>query len=114
MQYLTGLVQPVDTLLHRDLKRSVAAGPDAVHGRDLRVPELQAGADVFLDLASIISISQCGTSSWKAVGGLVAAVSKRKGSLAIGFGEEGVYLLQEWDDRSFTNNKACSRTDTSD
>ena len=111
MQHLTGLVQPMDTVLHRDLKRGVKAGPGTVHGLYSRVPELHTRADVFLDLADIMSISQCGTSSWKAVGGLVAAVSKRKESLAIGFGEEGVYLLQEWDDRSFANNKAFSRMD---
>ena len=111
MQHLTGLLQPMDTVLHCGLKCGVKAGHGAGRGLYTRAPEMHARADVFLDLIDIMSISQCGTSSWKAVGGLVAAVSKRKGSLAIGFGAGGVYWLQEWDDRPFANNRACVRTD---
>ena len=110
MQRLTGLLQPMDTALHHELKRDATADSRAGHGLRVRVNKLQMGTDVFFDLADIMSISQCGTSSWKAVGGLVAAISRRKGSLAIGFGDEGVYLLQEWDDRSFANNKEVNRT----
>ena len=113
MQHLTGLLQPTDTVLHCSLKRGVTAGRGVGHGLHTRAPGTHTRADVFLDLVDIMSISQCGTSSWKAVGGLVAAVSKRKGSLAIGFGAGGVYWLQEWDDRPFANNRACVVTDLS-
>ena len=65
---------------------------------------MEPGPDVFFDLEDLLAISQCNTYAWKAVGELVAAVSERKGSLNIGFGDQGVFVLQEWDDRAFANN----------
>ena len=109
MQRLAGFLQPMDTALHYKLKHDASMNSRAGHGARVCVNKLQMGTDVFFDLADIMIISQCGTASWKAVGGLVAAISKRKGSLSIGFGDEGVYLLQEWDDRAFANNREVSR-----
>ena len=60
--------------------------------------------DVYFDLTDLLAVSQCCTISWKAVGGMLAATSTQKGSVQIGFGNEGTYVLQEWDDRTLANN----------
>ena len=56
-------------------------------------------ADLLLDMADLVAVSQCCKLSWKAVGEMVAAVTERKGATAIGFFKEGVYVMKEWDDR---------------
>ena len=56
-------------------------------------------ADIWLDMADLVSVSQCCQTSWKAVCELVAVVTEQKGSTTIGFYNEGVYVLTEWDDR---------------
>ena len=61
------------------------------------------GTDSFCDLSDLMAVSQCCSDSWKAVGGLVAAISTKKGSVAFGVGNEVFYVLQEWDDRAFIN-----------
>ena len=61
-------------------------------------------SDVYFALTDLLAVSQCCTTSWKAVGGMLAAISTQKGSVQIGFGNEGTYVLQEWDDRTFVNN----------
>ena len=61
-------------------------------------------ADISLDLHALIAVSQCSTTTWRAVGNLVHATAARKGSLNIGVGDNEVFVLQEWDDRNFVQN----------
>ena len=61
--------------------------------------------DLLLDMADLVAVSRCCPTSWKAVCELVAVVTEMKGSTAIGFYNEGVYVLTEWDVRDMAGQQ---------
>ena len=68
------------------------------------------GTESFCDLSDLMAVSQCCSDSWKAMGGLVAAISTKKGSVTLGGDYGEFYVLQEWDDRASLNYDEMVRT----
>ena len=62
-------------------------------------------ADVYLDVRDVLAVSQCATHTWRGTGNLVAAIATRKGTCNVGLGNGDVFVLQEWDDRQFHNDR---------